>query len=284
MAKKTAATRPPEPASPPRPTRRVLDRVPNPHPDTNYVARFTAPEFTTLCPITGQPDFAHLVIDYVPGAIPGRVEIAEALSRPASAITAPSTRTAPSPSARSWSRCSSRNGCASAATGIRAAACRSTCSGRRANCRRTSGCRTRASRPIAAAARPAVPACAAASAQIQPVAVSTTAPSSSTGVMPTLLTGRGRRPSARPPAEKEEERMHRHRRAARGRRQFGDIDLDAAVQHVEAEAEQHEIGELDRPRHAQRDHDQAKRHRPCRRSPSSGVRRIARAGATPRRA
>jgi len=44
----------------------VLDRVPNPHPDTLYVARFTAPEFTSLCPVTGQPDFAHLVIDYVP--------------------------------------------------------------------------------------------------------------------------------------------------------------------------------------------------------------------------
>ncbi|HXL68428.1 MAG TPA: preQ(1) synthase [Xanthobacteraceae bacterium] len=44
-----------------------LDRVPNPHADTDYVARFTAPEFTALCPITGQPDFAHLVIDYVPG-------------------------------------------------------------------------------------------------------------------------------------------------------------------------------------------------------------------------
>jgi 7-cyano-7-deazaguanine reductase len=43
-----------------------LERVPNPHPDAAYVARFTAPEFTTLCPITGQPDFAHLVIDYVP--------------------------------------------------------------------------------------------------------------------------------------------------------------------------------------------------------------------------
>jgi 7-cyano-7-deazaguanine reductase len=48
------------------PEQAVLDRVANPHPDTNYVARFTAPEFTTLCPITGQPDFAHLVIDYVP--------------------------------------------------------------------------------------------------------------------------------------------------------------------------------------------------------------------------
>lgn len=44
----------------------VLDRVPNPHPDANYVARFTCPEFTSLCPVTGQPDFAHLVIDYVP--------------------------------------------------------------------------------------------------------------------------------------------------------------------------------------------------------------------------
>ena len=44
----------------------VLDRVPNMHPDSNYVARFTFPEFTAICPITGQPDFATLVIDYVP--------------------------------------------------------------------------------------------------------------------------------------------------------------------------------------------------------------------------
>jgi len=44
-----------------------LDRVPNPHPDTDYLARFTVPEFTSLCPVTGQPDFAILVIDYVPG-------------------------------------------------------------------------------------------------------------------------------------------------------------------------------------------------------------------------
>ena len=51
---------------PASPDKALLDRVPNPHPDTNYVARFTAPEFTCLCPITGQPDFAHLVIDYVP--------------------------------------------------------------------------------------------------------------------------------------------------------------------------------------------------------------------------
>ena len=43
-----------------------LERVANPHAYTQYVARFTAPEFTSLCPVTGQPDFAHLVIDYVP--------------------------------------------------------------------------------------------------------------------------------------------------------------------------------------------------------------------------
>jgi 7-cyano-7-deazaguanine reductase len=43
-----------------------LERVPNPHPGTLYLVRFTQPEFTSLCPITGQPDFAHLVIDYVP--------------------------------------------------------------------------------------------------------------------------------------------------------------------------------------------------------------------------
>jgi 7-cyano-7-deazaguanine reductase len=48
------------------PEEAVLERVPNPHPDTPYLVRFTAPEFTSLCPVTGQPDFAHLVIDYVP--------------------------------------------------------------------------------------------------------------------------------------------------------------------------------------------------------------------------
>lgn len=54
-------------AMPASPDEAELDRVPNPHPGTNYVARFTVPEFTSLCPVTGQPDFAHLVIDYVPG-------------------------------------------------------------------------------------------------------------------------------------------------------------------------------------------------------------------------
>jgi 7-cyano-7-deazaguanine reductase len=53
-------------AMPASPGAAVLETVPNPHPGTLYLVRFTAPEFTTLCPITGQPDFAHLVIDYVP--------------------------------------------------------------------------------------------------------------------------------------------------------------------------------------------------------------------------
>ncbi|MBC7159826.1 MAG: NADPH-dependent 7-cyano-7-deazaguanine reductase QueF [Porphyrobacter sp.] len=44
-----------------------LDYLPNPRPDDLYAVRFAAPEFTTLCPVTGQPDFAHLVIDYAPG-------------------------------------------------------------------------------------------------------------------------------------------------------------------------------------------------------------------------
>jgi 7-cyano-7-deazaguanine reductase len=48
------------------PASAVLERVPNPHADTNYCARFVCPEFTSLCPVTGQPDFGHLVIDYVP--------------------------------------------------------------------------------------------------------------------------------------------------------------------------------------------------------------------------
>jgi 7-cyano-7-deazaguanine reductase len=53
-------------AIPSSPDKAVLDRVPNPHTGTNYLARFTFPEFTSMCPVTGQPDFGHLVIDYVP--------------------------------------------------------------------------------------------------------------------------------------------------------------------------------------------------------------------------
>jgi 7-cyano-7-deazaguanine reductase len=53
-------------AIPASPEQARLDRVPNPQADTRYLARFAAPEFTALCPVTGQPDFAHLVIDYAP--------------------------------------------------------------------------------------------------------------------------------------------------------------------------------------------------------------------------
>lgn len=51
---------------PQSPEQAVLERVKNPHPNVDYLIRFTAPEFTSICPVTGQPDFAHLVIDYVP--------------------------------------------------------------------------------------------------------------------------------------------------------------------------------------------------------------------------
>ena len=53
--------------APTSPETAVLERVPNGNAGTDYVVRFTAPEFTSLCPMTGQPDFAHIVIDYIPG-------------------------------------------------------------------------------------------------------------------------------------------------------------------------------------------------------------------------
>ena len=53
--------------TPESPEKAVLEKVPNGNAGTDYVMRFTAPEFTSLCPMTGQPDFAHIVIDYIPG-------------------------------------------------------------------------------------------------------------------------------------------------------------------------------------------------------------------------
>jgi len=53
-------------ALPESPEAATLETVANPHPGETYLVRFTCPEFTSLCPVTGQPDFAHLVIDYVP--------------------------------------------------------------------------------------------------------------------------------------------------------------------------------------------------------------------------
>jgi 7-cyano-7-deazaguanine reductase len=55
-------------ALPASPDAATLETVPNPAPDRPYVIRFTCPEFTSLCPLTGQPDFAHLVIDYIAAA------------------------------------------------------------------------------------------------------------------------------------------------------------------------------------------------------------------------
>jgi len=62
---KQLGSRTPIPASP---ELAVIEKVANPHSAMPYLVRFVAPEFTTLCPMTGQPDFAHLVIDYVPDA------------------------------------------------------------------------------------------------------------------------------------------------------------------------------------------------------------------------
>lgn len=46
--------------------KKILEKFKNPHPTLNYIVRFTCPEFTSICPITGQPDFAKIIIDYVP--------------------------------------------------------------------------------------------------------------------------------------------------------------------------------------------------------------------------
>ena len=55
-----------ETEQPQSPNEAILERVKNTQAGTEYLVRFTAPEFTSLCPVTGQPDFAHIVIDYVP--------------------------------------------------------------------------------------------------------------------------------------------------------------------------------------------------------------------------
>ena len=51
---------------PANPESAELERVSNPHQEADYLIRFTAPEFTSLCPVTGAPDFAHIMIDYAP--------------------------------------------------------------------------------------------------------------------------------------------------------------------------------------------------------------------------
>jgi 7-cyano-7-deazaguanine reductase len=49
------------------PSSAELERIGNPAKGKNYVVRLTCPEFTSVCPLTGQPDFANIVIDYIPG-------------------------------------------------------------------------------------------------------------------------------------------------------------------------------------------------------------------------
>ncbi len=44
----------------------VLETFQNKHPDNDYTVSFICPEFTSLCPITGQPDFAKIIINYIP--------------------------------------------------------------------------------------------------------------------------------------------------------------------------------------------------------------------------
>jgi hypothetical protein len=110
---------------PASPEEAVLDYVPNPRAGTLYLVRFAAPEFTSLCPVTGQPDFAHLVIDYAPGET-----IVE--SKSLKLFLGPS-------------------GCVSAAIGIRVAGSRSMSSGRAELRRRGCGCPTRVWRATAAA-------------------------------------------------------------------------------------------------------------------------------------
>ena len=146
-------SRPPQLGRPSRipasPEAAQLDRVANPHPDTNYLARFTAPEFTVLCPVTGQPDFAHLVIDYVPAkwlVESKSLKLYLASFRNHGAFHEESTIAV----GKQLVAVLRRNGCASAAIGTRAAACPSTCSGNPASCRPGSGCRTRVSRPTGA--------------------------------------------------------------------------------------------------------------------------------------
>jgi len=67
MAKYSHLTQLGRPAElPASPDKAKIETVPNPRPRDLYLVRFAAPEFTAMCPLTGQPDFAHLVIDYAP--------------------------------------------------------------------------------------------------------------------------------------------------------------------------------------------------------------------------
>ncbi|PTV97734.1 7-cyano-7-deazaguanine reductase [Rhodobacter aestuarii] len=110
-------------AAPTSPEEAVLERVPASHPGTDYTVRFTAPEFTSLCPLTGQPDFAHIVIDYIPGdwlVESKSLKLYLASFRNHGVFH----ETCSVEIALSWWSCSRRNGYASGPIGIRAGAFR----------------------------------------------------------------------------------------------------------------------------------------------------------------
>ena len=111
-------------ALPASPDQAVLEKVPAGHAGTLYCVRFTAPEFTSLCPMTGQPDFAHIVIDYVPRDWLVESKSLKLYLAQLSATTARSTRIARWTSARSWWPCWIRSGCGSGPIGFRAVASR----------------------------------------------------------------------------------------------------------------------------------------------------------------
>ena len=51
---------------PMKPDKNILEKINNPKEGINYSIRLTCPEFTSICPVTSQPDFAYLIIDYIP--------------------------------------------------------------------------------------------------------------------------------------------------------------------------------------------------------------------------
>jgi 7-cyano-7-deazaguanine reductase len=138
--------------TPQSPDEAILEKVPTENGAMDYVVRFVCPEFTSLCPMTGQPDFAHIVIDYVPDrwlVESKSLKLFMHSFRNHGAFHEDCTMEI---AKRLTSLLARRNGSGSAPTGIRAAAFRSTSSGRAARRPSISGCQTRACRPIAAAA------------------------------------------------------------------------------------------------------------------------------------
>ena len=87
---------------------KTLETFPNPNPQRDYHIHMEIPEFTCLCPKTGQPDFATLVLDYI--ADQQCIELKSLNGR--SATKATSTRTWPTASSTTWSPPSSRASCA----------------------------------------------------------------------------------------------------------------------------------------------------------------------------